>query len=181
MLITWRVPSRLAPDRRTPGAGAWATAAERNTGHIPNATGALPRTRVHSGSRILLRVRSAGLSLRLACRSVARRCKQECGLARRLRDEWQFWNAPSNNVQLLRRLQASRCGQTGGRLWKNAEVDHRVPLFRVWRECRDVAWPTLLHYWGLPNLQVINRDIRAAEMRDPKHDTAVTVSNLSLK
>jgi hypothetical protein len=76
---------------------------------------------------------------------------------------WQFWNAPSNNARLLRRLQASRCGQTGGRLWKNAEVDHRVPLFRVWRECRDVAWPALLHYWGLPNLQVINRDIHAAK------------------
>jgi hypothetical protein len=83
---------------------------------------------------------------------------------------WQFWNAPSNNARLLRRLQASRCGQTGGRLWKNAEVDHRVPLFRVWRECRDVAWPALLHYWGLPNLQVINRDIHtvkcATEARD---------------
>jgi hypothetical protein len=83
---------------------------------------------------------------------------------------WQFWNAPSNNARLLRRLQASRCGQTGGRLWKNAEVDHRVPLFRVWRECRDVAWPALLHYWGLQNLQVINRDVHAAKCANEARD-----------
>jgi hypothetical protein len=36
-----------------------------------------------------------------------------------------------------------------------------VPLFRVWREHRDADWPTLLDYWGLPNLQVINRDVHA--------------------
>jgi hypothetical protein len=66
---------------------------------------------------------------------------------------WQFWNA------LLRRLQGRRCGQTGRRLWKDAEVDHRVPLFRVWRDHRNEGWPKLLSYWGLPNLQVINRDV----------------------
>jgi hypothetical protein len=76
---------------------------------------------------------------------------------------WQFWNAPSAQVRVLRRLQARRCGQTGGRLLKNAEVDHRVPLFRVWSEFRDAPWPALLDYWGLPNLQVINRDVHAAK------------------
>jgi len=76
---------------------------------------------------------------------------------------WEFWNAPSSEARLLRRLQARRCGQTGGRLWKDAEVDHRVPLFRVWREHRDVPWPRLLDFWGLPNLQVINRDAHAAK------------------
>jgi hypothetical protein len=50
---------------------------------------------------------------------------------------WQFWNAPSGYDRLLRRLQAWRCGQSGRRLWKNAEVDHRVPLFRVWSEHRE--------------------------------------------
>jgi hypothetical protein len=63
----------------------------------------------------------------------------------------------------LRRLQGWRCGQSGGRLWKNAEVDHRVPLFRVWGEHREKPWPDLLSYWGLPNLQVINRDVHAAK------------------
>ena len=76
---------------------------------------------------------------------------------------WQFWNAPSDQAQLLGRLQARRCGQTGGRLWKTAEVDHRVPLFRVWNERRDTTWPELLGYWGLPNLQVINRDVHVAK------------------
>jgi hypothetical protein len=76
---------------------------------------------------------------------------------------WEFWNAPSGEVALLRRLQARRCGQTGGRLWKTAEVDHRLPLFRVWSDHRNEPWPKLLGYWGLPNLQVINRDAHAAK------------------
>jgi hypothetical protein len=71
---------------------------------------------------------------------------------------WQFWNAPNGEAALLRRLQGRRCGQTGGRLWRDAEVDHRIPLFRVWREYRNDGWPNLLSYWGLSNLQVINRD-----------------------
>jgi hypothetical protein len=79
---------------------------------------------------------------------------------------WQFWNAPSEQAALLRRLQACRCGQTGGRLWRNAEVDHRVPLYRVWGEYRSTAWPDLLGYWGLPNLQVINRDAHVLKCAD---------------
>jgi hypothetical protein len=70
---------------------------------------------------------------------------------------WRLWNAPSDHDRLLRRLQARRCAQTGGRLWTTAEIDHRVPLFQVWRERRDTPWPELLAYWGLPNLQVISR------------------------
>jgi hypothetical protein len=79
---------------------------------------------------------------------------------------WQFWNAPSGEARLLRRLQARRCAQSGGRLWKNAEVDHRVPLFRVWKELRDTPWPMLLDYWGLPNLQMINREVHIAKSGD---------------
>src|SRR5205085_881159 len=45
----------------------------------------------------------------------------------------------------------------------NAEVDHRVPLFRVWRDHRNEGWPKLLSYWGLPNLQVINRDVHVTK------------------
>ena len=69
----------------------------------------------------------------------------------------------SMQARILRRLQARRCGETGRRLWKSAEVDHRVPLFRVWSKYRDAPWPELLGYWGLPNLQVINRDAHAAK------------------
>lgn len=71
---------------------------------------------------------------------------------------WQFWNAPSAQAKLLRRLQGRRCRQSDRRLLKAAEVDHRVPLFQVWRRHRDTPWPQLLGYWGLPNLQVINRE-----------------------
>jgi hypothetical protein len=74
---------------------------------------------------------------------------------------WQLWNAPSSHAKLLRKLQGRRCAASGARLWKTSEVDHRVPLFRVWREHRDLSWPRLLDFWGLPNLQVINREAHA--------------------
>lgn len=83
---------------------------------------------------------------------------------------WHFWNAPSGEARLLRRLQVRRCAQSGGRLWQNAEIDHRVPLFRVWSERRDEPWPRLLDYWGLPNLQVINRDVHAAKSAAEAHE-----------
>ena len=76
---------------------------------------------------------------------------------------WRLWNAPSDSGLLLRRVQQRRCAETGGRLWKTSEVDHRVPLFRVWREHRDMDWPALLGFWGLPNLQVINRKAHTAK------------------
>src|SRR5467141_166734 len=44
---------------------------------------------------------------------------------------WRLWNAPSDYAKLIRRLQGRKCAETGGRLWKTSEVDHRVPLFRV--------------------------------------------------
>jgi hypothetical protein len=79
---------------------------------------------------------------------------------------WRFWNAPSDYGRILRRIQQRRCAQSGSRLWKTAEVDHRVPLFQVWRERRDTPWPQLLAFWGLPNLQMINRDIHAQKCAD---------------
>jgi hypothetical protein len=74
---------------------------------------------------------------------------------------WRLWNAPSDYAKLLRRLQGRKCASSGARLWKTSEVDHRVPLFKVWREHRETDWPALLGFWGLPNLQVINRDQHA--------------------
>jgi hypothetical protein len=76
---------------------------------------------------------------------------------------WDFWSAPSGHMRLLKRLQERRCKESGKRLLRSAEVDHRVPLFQVWRDHRDVPWPRLLGFWGLPNLQVINRDIHVAK------------------
>ena len=76
---------------------------------------------------------------------------------------WQFWCAPVAEAKLLRRAQGRRCKVTGTRLLKTSEVDHREPLFRVWRERRGQAWPDLLAFWGLPNLQVVNRAAHVAK------------------
>jgi hypothetical protein len=93
---------------------------------------------------------------------------------------WKFWNAPSGEAPLLRRLQARRCAERGGRLWKSAEIDHRVPLFQVWSEHRDTPWPALLAFWGLPNLQAINRDAHVAKCASEARDRGVArARNLS--
>jgi hypothetical protein len=76
---------------------------------------------------------------------------------------WDFWNGPSAHVRLLKRIQARRCAQSGKRLLRTAEVDHRLPLFQVWQERRDTPWPALLGFWGMPNLQVINREVHVAK------------------
>lgn len=70
---------------------------------------------------------------------------------------WTFWVAPSDHVKVLKAHQRHRCAASGKRLLKTAEIDHRTPLYRVWREDRDMPWPFLLAYWGAPNLQVVNR------------------------
>jgi hypothetical protein len=66
-------------------------------------------------------------------------------------------------VRHLKKLQNRRCATTGVRLLSAAEVDHRVPLFKVWRDHRDAGWPALLFFWGVPNLQVINRAAHVAK------------------
>jgi len=58
---------------------------------------------------------------------------------------WNLWVAPSDHVQHLKVLQKRRCLATGERLLKNAEVDHRVPLFKVWRA--TIAIVRGLHCW----------------------------------
>jgi hypothetical protein len=70
---------------------------------------------------------------------------------------WNLWTAPSDYVRHLKALQSRRCRLTGTRLFKDAEVDHRVALFQVWRDHRTRPWPALLAFWGVPNLQIINR------------------------
>ena len=70
---------------------------------------------------------------------------------------WKLWHAPQDHGVLLRRLQKRRCAATGKRLLRSSDVDHRIPLFQVWRDRRDEPWPTLLRFWGIDNLQVINR------------------------
>lgn len=87
---------------------------------------------------------------------------------------WKFWNAPSEHHRLLRRVQGLRCAATNRRLLRDAEVDHRIPLFRVWRDERDAPWPRLLGFWGLPNLQVINRAAHVLKCADEARERART-------
>jgi hypothetical protein len=76
---------------------------------------------------------------------------------------WRLWTAPRTHLQFLKRLQMRRCAETGKRLTSGAEVDHRIPLHRVWHERSNHEWPSMLWYWGVPNLQVINPDAHAAK------------------
>jgi hypothetical protein len=76
---------------------------------------------------------------------------------------WRLWTAPRTQAQFLKRLQQRRCAETGKRLTSGAEVDHRIPLHRVWHERSNHEWPSMLVFWGVPNLQVINRDAHAAK------------------
>ena len=92
-----------------------------------------------------------------------------CGL----RDRLAILECAERPCPLAQRVQARRCAESGARLWKTAEVDHRVPLFRVWRDHRQMSWPALLGFWGLPNLQVINRDVHVAKCATEAHDRSV--------
>ena len=85
---------------------------------------------------------------------------------------WNLWTGPSDHLRHLKALQFRRCRLTGERLLKDAEVDHRVPLFAVWRDHRAVAWPQLLAFWGAPNLQVVNRSAHAAKCAQESGDRA---------
>lgn len=76
---------------------------------------------------------------------------------------WKLWVAPNTQVKVLSRLQGRRCASTGKRLLRGAEADHRVPLFRVWRDERNRPWPELLAYWGFPNLQALNAPAHRAK------------------
>lgn len=76
---------------------------------------------------------------------------------------WRLWTAPNQQRAAIGRLQKRRCAETGGRLLRTAEVDHRIPLFKVWRDHRGIAWPELLRFWGFPNLQLLNRPVHRAK------------------
>jgi hypothetical protein len=95
---------------------------------------------------------------------------QACAVA------WKFWTAPHLQTPVLKRVQRFRCALTGKRLPAVSEVDHRVPLFRVWRKHRWEPWPRLLQYWGLPNLQVITREAHLAKCAAEAEDRAARLS-----
>ena len=49
------------------------------------------------------------------------------------------------------------------------DAEWRSPLRRLqalWSEHRDLPWPKLLDFWGLPNLRVISRDVHVVKSAD---------------
>ncbi|MDR7040477.1 hypothetical protein J2X36_005260 [Methylobacterium sp. BE186] len=85
---------------------------------------------------------------------------------------WKLWLAPSDQMKALKSRQRHRCAVSGKRLLRTAEVDHRLPLYRVWREHRGASWPSLLAFWGAPNLQVINRSVHVSKCQDEAGERA---------
>ena len=94
---------------------------------------------------------------------------------------WKLWTTPRVFVRALRKMQGRGCPVTGKRLLRSGEVDHRVPLHRVWRDHRETSWPQLLAFWGAPNLQVINRDAHASKsVIEARHRTEATKGTVSI-
>src|ERR1700730_13805070 len=130
----------------------------RATRQFSGTTNPISRTGLYEGPRPLLCVRAAHISVRLAPRPLGRPApKSERYMAQLLRCGLELMDCAERSVRHLKVLQKRRCLATGERLLKNAEVDHHVPLFKVWHDYRDRPWPALLAFWGVPNLQVINR------------------------
>ena len=156
-----RLARALAARSGTPEGWTWRLKERpqgRSARELPRAARPVPRKGFRAWPGFLLRLRPAGLSPRLARDLWDRGPNRNATWHTACVTAWRLWNAPSDYAKLIRRLQGRRCAQTGARLWKTSEVDHRVPLFRVWKEHRGMDWPALLGFWGLPNLQIINRD-----------------------
>lgn len=74
-----------------------------------------------------------------------------------------FWTQPDANVLGPRQQWAcASCGSDlsiargHGRSFTDvAQVDHVVPLYRVWRDLKGLYWTELLHYWSPDNCQVL--------------------------
>ena len=170
--IAWREHSQLAAKRPMDGLGssgtAGATCLSRSARHLRRTARATTHW-VQDSAACVVSLSTAWAGTLTFGRAVPTRMR--CGTAL----AWSPGSSgmrPNSQIQLLRRIQSRRCAQSGGRLWRNAEVDHCVPLFRVWSEHRDTSWPRLLDFWGLPNLQVINRDIHAAKCATEARDRA---------
>ena len=82
---------------------------------------------------------------------------------------WQFWNAPS------RRFNCCGVSKVGAAL-KAAGGCGGMPKLTIASRYSgsgantDTPWPRLVDFWGLPNLQVINRDVHAAKCATEARD-----------
>ncbi|MDQ4061934.1 MAG: hypothetical protein M3145_12670, partial [Pseudomonadota bacterium] len=89
---------------------------------------------------------------------------------------YRLWIMPSEFLKPLAARQRRLCPITGERLRGAGEVDHRIPLFRVWREFRGTAWPDVLGFWGAPNLQVLSRTAHREKCAREARDRRMTAS-----
>lgn len=87
-----------------------------------------------------------------------------------------IWKRPADAALFIAERQDGKCPESGDAIirerthapdWRSAEpyvqryhvaeVDHRTPLWRVRYEAHLHAWPGVLTFWGLGNLQALSR------------------------
>lgn len=80
---------------------------------------------------------------------------------------------PADYAAILILRQGERCAVSGAAIplpYRNADVDHEVPLFRVARENAEEPWFELIRFWGFGNLRAITNAAHitknAAEARE---------------
>lgn len=92
------------------------------------------------------------------------RCRV-CGLPTEGRATWhchcvtayKLWTGPATHTRAILTRQRGLCAITGEPLTViDANIDHRVPLYRVRRDFGARPWFELLPFWGLSNLQAIS-------------------------
>jgi hypothetical protein len=82
-----------------------------------------------------------------------------------------FWSTPDPDVLGLRQnWRCNHCGEDlasaptdehrdlirySGHFRSTVQVDHVVPLYRVWRDMRGLYWTDLIRFWSSDNLQVL--------------------------
>ena len=153
-----RLARALAARSGQPDGWTWqlGKARARPAGDLPYAARALSRSASRAGRRLLLRVRTGvyqfGWHVDLWGNGPNKRAPGTAPASSPGNSGMRREQAP-----LLRRLQARRCGQTGGRLEERGGGPSRAALSRLER-ISGYAMAGLLDYWGMPNLQVINRD-----------------------
>ena len=82
---------------------------------------------------------------------------------------------PADYTAILILRQGQVCAITGAPLplpYRNVEVDHDVPLYRVARDHGDEPWYDLLRFWMTGNLRAITRAAYLAKCADEARDRA---------
>ena len=95
-----------------------------------------------------------------------------------LRRGGRLWTAPARTTGYCADYSQGNV-PTGRRLLKTAEVDHHMPLFRVWREQRDTPWPTLLNFWGVRPSGNQSRGARGEMLDEANYRRKVAIEHVA--